>query len=53
MANYIKPERTKDAEFIETEDGITTTIEHYRQGDHYYRIIWSENAEPIVEDETL
>lgn len=51
----ITPLRTAPSEFhLETAaDGspVQVTTEHFRQGEHFYRITWRGNAEPVVETE--
>ena len=48
MNNFIIPEQTRETDFItDPETGeVIKTIEHYRQGDHYYDIV--HNTKPIV-----
>ena len=52
---FIKPIATRPIELYEEtgEDGmpIQIVIEHFRQGERYYRIIWRSDADPMVEDE--
>ena len=55
---YIKPIRTAETQIITNDDGITVkVIEHFRQGERFYRVILlvDENGEMTdecyVEDE--
>ena len=54
--HFIKPEQTAAPEYSEEigADGerVTVCVEHYRQGDHCYRITWRSDAAPVVEDES-
>ena len=53
--HFVKPVQTAAAEYSDEVgvDGerVTICVEHYRQGDHYYRITWRGDAAPVVEDE--
>ena len=55
MANFIKPEQTAPIEFREEcgVDGepVRVVLEHFRQGEHYYRITWRGEEPPLVDDE--
>lgn len=59
MANAterIKPARTADSEYSEETDAdgnpVPVVVEHFRQGDHFYRITWRGDFPPVVEDES-
>jgi hypothetical protein len=49
----VKPIQTAETEyFIDEQTGeVVKIIEHFRQADHFYRIIWEDGKDPVIEDE--